>query len=65
MTFNQIQDEIQAVVGKCDSSREQQAVKATLLAVLGAMASRPHEALMRHLCDFTARELISLRAVRN
>lgn len=65
MTFDEIKAEIQAVVNNCDESHEQQVVKAMLLSVLGAMHSRRHKALMTHICDFTARELIGLRAMGN
>jgi len=65
MTFNELTTEIRSVADKCDESRDQQMVKATLLGLLGAMHSRRHEALMNHVCDFSERELIELQAQGN
>lgn len=65
MTFNDIQEQIHAISDQCDQSRDQQIVKAILLSVQGALASGRHEALMKHVCDFSEQELIGLRAMRN
>lgn len=65
MTFDELRKRINTIAKECDKSRDQQIIKAILLSAQGAMLSGRHEALMKHVCDFSERELIGLRAKMN
>lgn len=65
MTNKELVGELQAIADNCDSSDEQQSVKAALLATMSAILTRRQVELMAHVCRFTEKEFIRLSANRN
>lgn len=65
MTIFELEKAIAEITQKCDTSVEQQAVKAVLLSLTAAIITNRQVPLMRHISEFTKRELITLQALKN
>jgi hypothetical protein len=62
---NVVINAIKLVAEECDESREQQAIKGCLLALLGAVHEGSHLELLNHMGEFSRNAVRRLSATRN